>query len=136
MGRGVDRSLWERLLPGCWLAAGPHGSWSIWRGKDPEMAAPGMISFLAFLSKAQTSGGPKWGRVARRETSGHWPCPSFCLNVSLSLPSPEVSGLTEFLALPISSAGRLTRFRGCRDPGPCHWTPPLTIEVFKVLLVA
>ena len=62
------------------------------------MAAPGMISFLAFLSKAQTSGGPKWGRVAWRETSGHWPCPSFCPTVSLSLPSPEVSGLTEFLA--------------------------------------
>lgn len=64
------------------------------------MAAPGMISFLTFLSKPQTSGGPKWGRVAWRKTSGHWLYPSFCPIVSLTLPSPEVSRLAEFSARP------------------------------------
>lgn len=69
------------------------------------MAAPGMISFLAFLSKPQTSGDSKWGRVAWRKTSGHWPCPSFCPTVSLTLrqphrlPSPGASGPAEFFAL-------------------------------------
>lgn len=61
VGGGIHRSLGERLLAG-WLD--PMGPESIWRGRDPEMAAPGVISFLAFLSKPQPSGGPKWGRVA------------------------------------------------------------------------
>lgn len=59
---------------GCWLD--PMGPESVWRGRDPEMAAPGMISFLTFLSRPQTSGGPRWGRVAWRKASGYWPCPS------------------------------------------------------------
>lgn len=64
------------------------------------MAVPGMISFLEFLSKSQTSGDSKWGMVAWRKTSGHLSCPSFCPTVSLTLPSPEVSGRAEFLPYP------------------------------------
>lgn len=94
---------------------------SIWRGRDPEMAAPGMVSFLAFLSKPQTSGGPKWGRVAWRKTSGHWPCPSSYLTVDFTLPSPVSQDWLSSRLEPILSAERLTRLRGCRDPDPCHW---------------
>lgn len=92
------------------------------------MAAPGMISFLAFLSKTQTSSDSKWGRVAWRKTSGHWPCPFFCPTVSLTLrqphclPSPEVSGSAEFLAFPHFISRKTHQVSGLQGPRPCYWT--------------
>lgn len=93
------------------------------------MAAPGMVSFLAFLSKPQTSGGPKWGRVAWRKTSGHWPCPSSYLTVDFTLPSPVSQDWLSSRLEPILSADS----PGLGDAGTQTHVighTPLTVEVF------
>lgn len=36
-------------------------------GGDPEMAVPGLASFLAFRNRPQTPHVPRWGRVGGRE---------------------------------------------------------------------
>lgn len=85
------------------------GPESVWRGRDPETAAPGIISFLEFLSRPQTAGGPKWGRVAWGKASGLWPCPSLC-------PSLWAQDWLSSWLVPISSAERVTRLRGHTTP--------------------
>lgn len=57
------------------------GSWELVEGGgDPEMAVPGLASFLAFLSRPQTPRGLRWGRVSRQQGAS-WA-------LTLSLPSP------------------------------------------------
>jgi hypothetical protein len=40
------------------------------------MAVPGLASFLAFLSRPQTPGSPRWGRLASRRAFWTLPLPS------------------------------------------------------------
>lgn len=78
MGGGSAGSLGDGLgflRRGCWL---DPITGSVWRGRDPEIAAPGMISFLAFLNRPQTSGGPGLGEGSLEK--GLW---------ILALPSPH-----------------------------------------------
>lgn len=52
------------------------GSWEFVKGEGTEIAVPGLASFLKFLSRPQTPGGPRWGRVERqRGASWALPCP-------------------------------------------------------------
>lgn len=77
VGGGAAGSLGDGLgflRRGCWLDPITE---SVWRERDPEIAAPGMISFLAFLNRPQTSGGPGLGEGSLEK--GLW---------ILALPSP------------------------------------------------
>lgn len=126
-GGGVAESLNNGLgflRRGCWLD--PMGPESVWRGRDPEIAAPGMISFLAFLSRPQTSGGLRWGRVGLEK--GLW----IVAHEPLSACPPSNQAWLSSWLVPISSAERLARFRGCQRPRPMPLDiASLTVECFQ-----
>lgn len=107
-------------------------------GGNPEMAVPGLGSFLAFLSRPQTPIGPRWGRVGSQRggllDDNPAPPPSFSLSVPSHHPCvslySSLSGAQAWAYVQVPTPAthahhwphvRVTCCRHqCRGPGPDH----------------